>query len=89
VVYRAVKNKLYVDELYLFITHRIVIRFISRPVAWFDRHVVDGGVNLAAWIACTLGAILRHLQTGQVQTYSLYCVAGALLTALILWAARM
>jgi len=89
VIYRAVKNKLYVDEVYLFVTHNIIFRFISRPIAWFDRHVVDGGVNLAAWIACTLGAILRHLQTGQVQTYSLYCVAGALLTALILWAARM
>jgi NADH-quinone oxidoreductase subunit L len=85
--YRAIKNKLYIDEVYLFVTHQVIFRFISRPIAWFDRHVVDGGVNLSAWITCTSGATLRRLQTGQVQTYGLWCVGGGMLALLVLWSA--
>jgi NADH-quinone oxidoreductase subunit L len=86
-VHRTVKRKFYVDEVYLFITHRIIIRYIARPVAWFDRHVVDGSVNLGAWLTCTLGAGLRPLQTGQVQTYGIFYVGGAMFVLLVLWAA--
>jgi NADH-quinone oxidoreductase subunit L len=87
VAYRTVKQKFYIDEVYLFITHRIIIAFISRPIAWFDRHVVDGGVNLSGWATRMLGANLRRTQTGQVQTYGAWCVGGMLLVAMILWAA--
>ncbi len=86
-VYRTIKQKFYVDDLYLFVTHRIIFRFISRPIAWFDRHVVDGGVNLSAWITASSGATLRRLQTGQVQTYGVWLVGGSMLTLLVLWAA--
>jgi NADH-quinone oxidoreductase subunit L len=85
--YRTVKRKFYVDEAYLFITHNIIIRYISRPIAWFDRHVVDGGVNLSAWATRTLGATFRQAQTGQVQTYGLWYVGGLMLVLLVLWAA--
>jgi len=85
--YRTVKRKFYVDEVYLFITHSIIIKYVSRPIAWFDRHVVDGGVNLSAWTTRALGARLRQTQTGQVQTYGLWYVAGLMLVLLVLWAA--
>jgi NADH-quinone oxidoreductase subunit L len=85
--YRIVKQKFYIDEVYLFVTHQIIIRFISRPIAWFDRYVVDGGVNLSAWLTCMVGAGLRPLQTGQVQTYGVWYVGGALFVLLVLWAA--
>jgi NADH-quinone oxidoreductase subunit L len=85
--YRTVKRKFYVDEVYLFITHNIIIRYISRPIAWFDRHVVDGGVNLSAWTTRALGATFRQAQTGQVQTYGLWYVGGLMLVLLVLWAA--
>jgi NADH-quinone oxidoreductase subunit L len=35
----------------------------------FDRHVVDGAVNFTAFTVNTIGAMLRKLQTGKVQTY--------------------
>ena len=84
--YRVVKQKFYIDEVYLFVTHRIIFRFVARPIAWFDRHVVDGGVNLSAWCTETLGSGLRHWQTGQVQTYSLWFVAGVMFLLLMFWA---
>jgi NADH-quinone oxidoreductase subunit L len=85
-VYVTVKHKFYIDEVYLFVTRRILFRFVARPIAWFDRHVVDGGVNLSGWITRTTGAVLRHLQTGQVQVYGVWFVGGALMILLILWA---
>ena len=84
-VYTLVKRKFYVDEVYLFVTQKIIFRFVSAPIAWFDRHVVDGGVNLTGWITRTSGAVLAHLQTGQVQTYGAFWIAGAVVVLVLLW----
>jgi NADH-quinone oxidoreductase subunit L len=86
-LYRVVKQKFYIDEIYLFVTQKIIFRFVARPVAWFDRHVVDGGVNLSAWLTRKSGSGLRYLQTGQVQVYGLWLVGGMLFLLLIVWAA--
>jgi len=86
-IHRTIKQKFYIDEVYLFVTHRIVFRLVSAPIAWFDRHIVDGGVNLSAWTTRALGATVRRSLTGQVQTYGLWYVAGAMFLLLVLWAA--
>ena len=85
--YRIVRDKFYVDEVYLFVTHRIIFAFVARPIAWFDRHVVDGAVNLSAAITRATGGVLRRTQTGQVQTYATWFAGGVLLVLLIVWAA--
>jgi len=85
-IYRHIKNKFYFDEIYLFVTKKMIFRLVAAPIAWFDRHVVDGGVNLTAWCTRTSGGMLRHLQTGQVQTYGVWFVAGSMFIVLILWA---
>ncbi|MCK7530124.1 MAG: hypothetical protein MZV63_03235 [Marinilabiliales bacterium] len=46
--YRWAYNKFYIDEVYLFVTKKIIFRYISEPVAWFDRHIVDGTMNAIA-----------------------------------------
>jgi NADH-quinone oxidoreductase subunit L len=83
--YVTVKNKFYIDELYLFVTKRIIFNLISRPIAWFDRHVVDGMVNLFAWLTGALGRSLKPLQTGQVQTYASWWLSGAVFFIILLW----
>jgi len=80
-----VRNKFYIDEVYLFVTKRIVFRWVARPVAWFDRHVVDGAVNLVAWMARIGGMVLAVLQTGQVQTYAAWGVTGVGVLLALLW----
>ena len=87
--YRVIKHKFYVDEAYLFVVHKVIFRFISRPIAWFDRHIVDGGVNLSGWSTRALGTALSYLQTGQIQTYAVWFVAGALFVLLIAWSAML
>jgi NADH-quinone oxidoreductase subunit L len=86
VIHRTIKNKFYVDELYLFVTHRIIFKYVARPIAWFDRTIVDGGVNVGGWSARALGSTLGQTQTGHVQTYGLFFVAGALFVLLTVWA---
>src|SRR5262249_32957239 len=53
--YRLVLNKYYVDELYDLVFVRGVL-LLSRVAAWFDLHVIDGIVNLAARI---VGEVFR------------------------------
>ena len=86
-VYTLVKKKFYVDEVYLFVTHRLVFNLVSRPIAWFDRTVVDGGVNVSGWATRASGHLFSWMQTGQVQSYGSWYAAGAMLVLLVLWAA--
>jgi NADH-quinone oxidoreductase subunit L len=69
--------------------HRVLFPFVARPVAWFDRHVVDGGVDLAGWLTRMAGARARYLQTGQVQTYGVWFVGGSLFVLLVVWAGQL
>jgi NADH-quinone oxidoreductase subunit L len=87
-VHRVVFNKFYVDEVYQFITHRIIFRLVSAPFNWFDRKCVDGFMDLTALATRLAGRGLRATVTGQLHTYFIWVVAGALLLALLLWKAE-
>ncbi|HLO57479.1 MAG TPA: NADH-quinone oxidoreductase subunit L [Bacteroidales bacterium] len=81
--YRTVYNKFYIDEIYLFVTKKILFNFVSRPVAWFDRHIVDGAMNGIAWVVSTSSEKIKGMQSGQLQTYALGFVSGAIILILI------
>ena len=63
-------KRFYMDEVYQFVTHRIIFRYISRPIAWFDRHIIDGFFDFLAWGTQRLSLCIRGLQNGRVQTYA-------------------
>ena len=44
--------------------------------AWFDRHIVDGSVNLVGFLTRTTGALLQPVQTGRMQNYILAIFIG-------------
>jgi NADH-quinone oxidoreductase subunit L len=48
-------------------------------MAWFDRNVIDGAVNGAAWLAGQAGQLIRRLQSGQMRGYALGMACGAVL----------
>jgi NADH-quinone oxidoreductase subunit L len=86
--YKAAYKKFYVDELYLFITKKIIFNYISRPVAWFDRHIVDGSMNGISFVTNQVSDRIRGFQSGQVQQYAWVFVTGALaltLAFIYLW----
>ena len=81
--YRWAYNKFYIDEIYLFITKKIIFRYISEPVAWFDRHIVDGTMNAIASVTQIVSFRIRGFQSGQLQKYAFVFVTGAVLLVLI------
>lgn len=76
--YRAAYKKFYVDELYLFITKKIVFPLIGQPIAWADRNIVDGFVLLIASTTAKISSAIKGLQSGKVQNYALYFFGGVL-----------
>ena len=84
-LHRAAYRRFYIDEVYQFITHRVIFACISTPIAWFDRHVVDGFMNFLAWGTNGVACLVRDMQSGSVQRYCIWFLGGALgLTILIL-----
>jgi len=76
--YRAAYKKFYVDELYLFITKKIVFPFIGQPIAWADRNIVDGFILLIANTTAKISAAIKTLQSGKVQNYALFFFGGVI-----------
>jgi NADH-quinone oxidoreductase subunit L len=76
--YRAAYKKFYVDELYLFITKKIVFPLIGQPIAWADRNIVDGFILLLASTTAKISAAIKTLQSGKVQNYALYFFGGVI-----------
>ncbi|MDM8336884.1 NADH-quinone oxidoreductase subunit L [Mediterranea massiliensis] len=83
-LWTAAYHRFYIDEIYQFITHKIIFGCISRPIAWWDRHVVDGFFNFLAWSANATSDEIRGLQSGHVQQYAFVFLLGTLALILIL-----
>lgn len=82
--YKLLWNKFYFDEIWLFVVRRGIVAGIAAPVAWFDRHIVDGFMNLQATASNGLSEAIKELQSGNVQTYSWIFVTAALAMAFLM-----
>ncbi|MDD6129733.1 MAG: NADH-quinone oxidoreductase subunit L [Prevotellaceae bacterium] len=71
-------KRFYLDEVYQYITHRIIFAHVSKPIAWFDRHVVDGFFDFLAWGTNSLSYRIRGFQSGSVQKYAYVFLLGTL-----------
>jgi len=78
-IYQLTFQKFFIDEIYLFITQNIIFQFVSRPLAWFDRHVVDGSMNLVGNTTVVFSGAIKRIQSGHVQLYIWLFASGALL----------
>ena len=83
-LHEAAYRRFYIDDAWQFVTHKIIFRLISKPVAWFDRHVVDGTFNFMAWSANAAGESIRSTQSGDVRSYAVWFLSGTVALALIL-----
>ena len=77
-LHKAAYHRFYIDEVYQFVTHRVIFACISAPVAWFDRHVVDGLMNMLARATNGAAYVIRGMQSGSVQRYCIWFLGGAL-----------
>ncbi len=85
-VYKAIYHKFYFDELYIFITQKILFNLIGKPAAWFDKNVVDGMINLTGNTTQLISEKIKGYQSGKVQYYALYFLLGIIgLAALFIY----
>ena len=77
-LWRWAHHRFYWDELYMFITHKIIFGCVSKPIAWFDRHIIDGTMDGLAFVTNKLSYAIRGLQSGNLQFYVWFYLLGAL-----------
>jgi len=81
--YKAAYHKFYIDEIYVFITKKILFNLIGRPAAWFDKNVVDGLVNATGNTTTLISEKIKGLQSGKVQQYAIYFLASIIGLAIL------
>ncbi len=79
-VHTLLYRKYFIDELYEgLVVRRVFYRYFAGLTDWLDRNIVDGIVDLSAWLTRQFGRLFAQLQTGQVQFYGAVIVLGAVL----------
>jgi NADH-quinone oxidoreductase subunit L len=85
-LHRAASHRFYIDEVYMFVTKKIIFKNISTPIAWFDRHIIDATMDGFASVTQWTSVKIRGFQTGRVQQYAYVILLGAiLLVALVIF----
>jgi NADH-quinone oxidoreductase subunit L len=85
-LYTSARNKFYIDEIYLFLTKKIIFNLIGRPAAWFDKNIVDGLMNATGNTMPFISAKIKGIQSGKLQQYAIYFLAGVIgLAALFIY----
>lgn len=76
-------HKFYMDELYLFVTKKILFNLIARSAARFDKKYVDGTMVGIGNQTVNTSEKIKGLQSGKVQDYAFAFIAGAVILAIL------
>lgn len=82
-LWTAAHRRFYWDEIYMFITHKIIFNVICQSIAWFDRHIIDGTMDAFAKVTQRTSYVIRGFQSGSIQTYVWWYIVGAVALATI------
>ncbi len=77
-LYKSAYHKFYIDEIYVFITQKIIFNLIGRPAAWFDKNIVDGLMNATGNTTQLISEKIKGMQSGKVQQYGIYFLASVI-----------
>ena len=81
--YKWAYRKFYIDEIYLFITKKIVFKRVSAPIAKFDKKYVDGTMVGIGNKTMITSEKIKRFQSGRVQDYAFAFISGAVILALV------
>ncbi len=83
-LHRWAYKRFYMDEVYQFVTHKILFRCVSRPAQWIDEKIINGLIDFTAWGANEAGETIRPWQSGDVRQYVVWFLTGAVALTLLL-----
>ena len=82
-LYTWTYHKFYIDEIYLFVTKKILFKGIAGPFAKFDRKAVDGTMVGIGNSTVFTSEKIKKIQSGKVQEYALAFIAGAVVLGIL------
>ncbi len=84
-VYNILWNKYYVDELYSFLFVKPTLWISDKLIERFtDIKIIEGIVNGIPNLIYRFGSWIRPIQTGQLQQYAIFMIAGVVVFVLII-----
>ena len=83
-LHRWAYKRFYMDEVYQFVTHKILFRCVSRPAQWIDEKIINGLIDFTAWGANEAGETIRPWQSGDVRQYAVWFLTGTVALTLLL-----
>ncbi|MGV6845796.1 MAG: NADH-quinone oxidoreductase subunit L [Lutibacter sp.] len=84
-LYKWTYHKLYFDELYLFVTKKIIFGVVAFSAAWFDKHIVDGCMIGIGNTTVAISKKIKGMQSGKVQDYAMAFVGGSVVIAMVIF----
>ncbi|MCF6294762.1 MAG: NADH-quinone oxidoreductase subunit L [Flavobacteriaceae bacterium] len=81
--YKWSYHKFYFDEVYLFITKKILFKRVAAPIAWFDKKVVDGTMEGIGNKTVLASEKIKGMQSGRVQDYAFAFIGGVVVLAIV------
>ena len=83
VLYKWAFHKFYFDEIYLFVTKKILFNRVAAPIVWFDKKVVDATMEGIGNQTVAASKKIKGLQSGKIQDYAFYFIIGIVVLALV------
>ncbi|MDR1975106.1 MAG: NADH-quinone oxidoreductase subunit L [Bacteroidales bacterium] len=87
-LYRATAKKFYIDEVWYFVTRKIIFRHVSTPIAKFDKKYIDGTMDAIGNTTVKTSEITKNLQSGRVQWYAWVFITGVLIITVVFLLSR-
>ena len=80
---QLLQKRFYLDHAYYAMFAR-PLSSLGQPLAWADRRLLDGAIDLGAWLLAVLADALRRLQTGRLEHYAWTLALGAVILTVAL-----
>jgi NADH-quinone oxidoreductase subunit L len=80
---RVLQQRFYLDRAYYRLFADPLTR-LTQPIAWADRRLLDGAIDLAAYLVAVVADALRRAQTGRLEHYAWTLAAGTVILVLAL-----
>jgi NADH-quinone oxidoreductase subunit L len=84
-LYKWTYQKFYIDEVYLFVTKKIIFNLIAAPAAWFDKHIVDGTMIQIGNTTVDISEKIKGIQSGKFQDYAMAFIGGGVVLAMVVF----
>lgn len=85
VLYKWTYHKFYFDEIYLFVTKKIIFGLVAAPAAWFDKNVVDATMIGIGNTTVAISNKIKGMQSGKFQDYAMAFIGGGVVIAMVVF----